>query len=452
VARIDIWSACVHDIASAAGALAAAKIASAVTQPPAPVPQLDSVAFEKLKAGDVVTTGHVVKEKTAAVKNRAKKPAVEKDGGFAAYQSMPAILANEVQFSRPHIRMSADGTKKTVAHRVQLATPVVASTTGFAVVYDAVIQPGMTMGSWLAAEASGWEQYVVRVLRFHWVSIQGTNVAGDINMIIDYNPLGETVESVEVASQFQDMVQGSVFVPHTLVARQKDLMSATGKRKWVRTAVDFVGDRKTYDCGRFTLASEGVTATPGDRLGKLWVDFVIDFYVPQAPSEMSVGFCRAAQFVLNANLNLPTSSTTNVTAWTSRTNNIGIEVDGSGLFTLPRGCYMVQLRSNYEVTVALNNQTVAFSTQLNGTAISNQYGVGAVAEAKALSPALGSTGQFGNDQWVLLDLGGPLFEAAATRQFTVQVVTPAFGGAGTAQLNGNVTIARTRISFLRIDE
>jgi len=413
------------------------------------------VEIEDLAPGEVKTSSAVQNQVLLHNKAKNKKSGPERpkrDQGDALFAAMPAVVANEVRFTRPHIEVSKDGCKKTVCHRVQLETPVVPTSTDFQVVFNTEIQPGLTMGDWLATESSGWEQYVMRQLRYHWVPIVGTTADGDINMILDYNPLGTPPSDSTAASENQDMVQGSIFVPHTLVARPKDLMNATGKRKWVRTALDFVGDRKTYDCGRIMLASEGCsTLTPGARLGKLWVDFVIDFYVPTTPNSQSVGFCRVAQFVLGDNQILPSAATTALVGWTERTNNVGVTVDASGVFELPQGCYKVDIGVELDTaTAATASGFNTWTLQSNGTAVSNEFG-GVATTSKSMTTLGSSNAKLQLTKHHVLDVGGQLFVDPVSRRFALQVITPTFTS-GTALALGNVALQLTSITIQRIDE
>jgi len=187
-----------------------------------------------------------------------------------------------------------------VAHRELLAS--VTGSTNFTINQQIAIQPGLSASfPWLSTQAIGYEQYRFRKLRFCYYTRTGSNVPGSCMLIVDYDAADAAPANEQVASAYRDSEEVAPWVPEFCLDADIKALHPDGNRKFIRTGTLAANlDVKTYDCGNFYVATVDGTAV---NWGKLWVEYEIEFFVPQLPalgsSQVSVA------------INGGTSSTTN---------------------------------------------------------------------------------------------------------------------------------------------
>jgi len=173
-------------------------------------------------------------------------------------------------------------------YRSNLPSPVCASefigpvmaTTDFSVT-KYVIQPGISdTFPYLAQEAKRWQQYRFRKLRFRFETQTMTGNSGVIILSPEYNPAEAAPTTERDACNTKDAIEGVVW-KELVCEIDVAAMFPMGGRKQVRTA-GISGDQNIYDCGNLNVCSKG-TPIPGE-VGKLWVDYECDFWVPQTRS------------------------------------------------------------------------------------------------------------------------------------------------------------------------
>lgn len=187
----------------------------------------------------------------------------------------PAALGRTITSMNPRTR-SNNGVV-TITHRELIEGSILGSA-AFAVAASFCLQPGdKKTFPWLSIQATQYEQYRFKKLQFHYVPIVGTSVAGDVMLLADYN-VQDMAPTKEVdALDHPRAKSGSLWDTHTFNCDISKL-HALGPRKFIRS-VAVAGDPKTYDCGNFHLCvnNSGV----GTAVGKLFVEYEVDFYVPQ---------------------------------------------------------------------------------------------------------------------------------------------------------------------------
>jgi hypothetical protein len=138
-------------------------------------------------------------------------------------------------------------------------------------------------------------------------------------------------------------------------------MHVIQQRKYLRTSAIPTGtDVKLYDVGNFFVATTGGANT--DSIGKLYVEYEVEFYIPQKTSTTSSGQSfayRQASQSLSTGVKLLASPTSIIAAGTAPT---------AGAFIFPAGNWQISYRANYNSTTGDINLFV--TPYVNGVASS----------------------------------------------------------------------------------
>jgi hypothetical protein len=205
----------------------------------------------------------------------------------------PVAVSNEQRFP-----LKAIGARR--SHRFtnsELVANVNGSTAFTAIRFP--VNPGLP-GSfpWLFQEAQRWEQYRFHNLVFRYITRTSTGTVGSIILSPDYN-VRDPPPLLEVqATDTQDAVEDSCW-KQICCRLDPSAMFPVGPRKFIRPG-NVAGDTNLYDAANFYMCSTGMINA--DAVGKLWVDYDIEFFVPQnsplestAPLALSVYGKTAAQ-------------------------------------------------------------------------------------------------------------------------------------------------------------
>jgi hypothetical protein len=217
------------------------------------------------------------KQVTPAQKpKKAKSSKKANKGSTVSRISIPSAVVSATRGSNPILKQGRDFIR--VEHREFLGT--ITASASFDITYWA-IQPGLIDSfPWLALIAVQWEMYRVVSMQFRYITRSATSSKGSIIMAPDYDVLDEQPAAESVITTYRDVVEGPVY-SDLLCKLDPRAMHSMGPKKFVRTYVPGGADLKTYDCGNFYLATVDCSDTPGDAIGKLWVEYVIEFFVPQ---------------------------------------------------------------------------------------------------------------------------------------------------------------------------
>lgn len=276
-----------------------------------------------------------------------------------------------------------------------------------------VVNPGIAATfPWLAPQAVQWEQYRVHACQFRFVTRTGTSTVGSVLLAPDYDALDTTPTTEAQVSSYQDAVEDACWRDQCCKLRV-DSMHPLGPRKYIRSAA--VGaDLKTYDVANLFLCTVEETGT--DAIGKLWVDYDIEFFVPQTGD--STGSSETTTFRTQvAAQSIATGVAEPVEFDTLVVDPLGIGSPVVGVFTPPAGAYDI------EAIVTLNDSAAeafegALSIRKNGS---------------ALSPAVGSDQANGGGSLVLAARGYVVCNGTDTFQVNVTGV----GAAGTLTVRAN---------------
>lgn len=154
------------------------------------------------------------------------------------------------------------------------------------------INPGLDKSfPWLSGEADKWEQYRFHSLRYRYVPRCATTTTGSVLMSPDYNVRDNPPQTELQAADTYGAVESSAWV-NTTCTLDIAAMFPFGPRKMIRQSL-VAGELNLYDAANFYMSTIGM-ANSNDLVGKLWVDYDVEFFIPQnspadnlAPSTMS---------------------------------------------------------------------------------------------------------------------------------------------------------------------
>lgn len=203
-----------------------------------------------------------------------------------------------------------------------------------------VINPGLSATfPWLSVLAAEWQQYRIHRLCFRYVTRTSTSSVGSVILSPDYNVVDSPPGSETIASNTQDAVEDVCWRSITCNL-DTSAMFPLGPRKQIRVG-NINGDYTTYDAGRMFVCVGGQTST--NDIGKLWVDYDIELFVPQSSGAQSVSSgTNSSFFRLSGNQSISTGVLTKVVFDTADVNTLSV-VNSSGVFTPPAGNYIVSV-------------------------------------------------------------------------------------------------------------
>lgn len=224
------------------------------------------------------------------------------------------------------------------------------------------INPGFALTfPWLSTQASGWEQYRFNKLNFEFVTRTATTTLGSVILSPDYDPLDPPPLTEAQATNSQDSVEDAPWKNIVAVLNPTSLCPK-GSRKLVRST-RVAGDPRSFDSGTFFLCTLEEIGT--SALGKLWVSYDIDLYVPQTAPTVAVGSATTFGNVA-ADQTLTTATPAEIT-WTPSVDALRVFTGATqAIFVPPAGAY------NFDVLIKATNsvnEAFAMTIQLVQAAI-----------------------------------------------------------------------------------
>ncbi len=209
----------------------------------------------------------------------------------------------------------------------------------FTVQSSIVLQPGLAASfPWLSTQAVGWEQYRFHSLCAEFISRAAETLNGTVILAPDYDVLDAPPASEAIATSYRDCEEDKLSRNFNCVLDPKS-MHPMGPRKFVRSGVVANSDLKTYDVGALHVCTVG--EADASQVGKLWLCYDVELFIPQLVAGASAPSVSAAAFFgLAANQALTTAVTSTLAFDTTVSNNLGI-VNATGVFTLPVGNWHV---------------------------------------------------------------------------------------------------------------
>jgi len=209
--------------------------------------------------------------------------AMKQKRGALQQKSVAAAYASGQVGKAPSINYGKDSCR--VVHR-ELVTSVTGST-AFTVQNSLALNPGISATfPWLATMAQAWEEYRFNKLKFCYYTRTGSNVPGSMMMAPDYDAADAAPINEQVASSYEDVAEDAPWKDIECNLPSKRL-NGNQAHKFIRTAALANNlDIKTYDSGNMHIITLDGTAVPW---GKLWVEYDVEFYIPQLNPSGSIG-------------------------------------------------------------------------------------------------------------------------------------------------------------------
>ncbi len=269
-------------------------------------------------------------------KPKGKGKGKRSPGTASATSFAAAAYASGQRIREPRVKAGQASTR--IQHRELIGN--IAGTTTFTVNQNLALNPGIAATfPWLSTQASGWEQYRFHRLDFEYVTRSPTSATGDVFLSPDYDVLDAPPSTEQEVSTYRDTTEDACWKDQCCKL-DPSAMFPIGPRKYVRDSSVATADLKTYDAGRLYVVTNGQANT--NSIGKLWVNYDVEFFVPQTTSSSGVPVNQTfAQFNLSANQSLSTGTEATLVFDEVVSNDLGI-TNSSGVFTLPRGNWRIQ--------------------------------------------------------------------------------------------------------------
>ncbi len=275
-----------------------------------------------------------------------------------------------------------------------------------------VCNPGMAATfPWLSGQAQQWEQYRFNKLRFRYLTRSATTTVGSVIMAPDYDPTDAAPSSELAVSTYQDCVEDAVWVQELTCDLNVDSMFPSGRRKYVRSGSVGQEDLKLYDAANFFLCTLEQIGT--NAIGKLWVEYDVDFFTPQTAVASSASTARyLSRYVDQSAQALATGVAEPLLFSDTVVDSLGVGPAVAGVFTPPTGAYRIEA------------QCVINDTLQNGARVDQLeiYKNGAALPAGEKSIAIVSVTDAGNNQRNLL-VCDAYISFSGSDTFQVQVVS-----------------------------
>ena len=213
-----------------------------------------------------------------------QKPVLRRQPTPRRQASVAAAYSTRSQGSAPKIQATRDSSR--IRHREFLGniTGSVAWTIGQTI----AVNPGLQSSfPWLSVSAQAWEQYKFHKLRYCYYTRTGTNIPGSVLMSPDYDAADAAPASEQIQSTYDDTVEDAPWKDICLVMKP-DLMAGPMKRHYIRNgALSANSDIKLYDVANVYIGTVDGTAV---SWGKLWVEYDVEFFIPQLPPNGGLAF------------------------------------------------------------------------------------------------------------------------------------------------------------------
>lgn len=299
------------------------------------------------------------KQKTKPQPGRSQRTVTNGLRGITE-NDIPIAHAYSSNFRSPDIKNSRSGTR--IVHKELVAT--ISGSVAYAVASSYVANPGLaTSFPWLSTQASSWEQYRFHRLEYEFVPSAAYTATGDVILAPDYDSVDGAPASEVVASSYRDGIQSDVKT-RCAIHLDPSAMHPIGPRKYVRTTAIAGVDLKTYDAGQLHFATVGQADTA--PVGRLWVHYDVELFVPQLSSPTTPVATTYSSFNRSSAQTFTTATPATLAFDEAVVNGLGI-TNSSGVFTLPAGAFaidgVVSVRDSsseaFALTVAIEKDSAA---------------------------------------------------------------------------------------------
>lgn len=168
------------------------------------------------------------------------------------------------------------------------------------------VNPGLPgTFTWLALIAPAFESYKFHYLRFVYETNIGSNTDGQAFIMPEYDVNDPPPIDADVVLGTAGHLAVPIWTKRAVchIDMKKGNRGSTGL--WKKTRVgDVSGDNQSYDYCNISVGCLGTSHTPGSIIGRVWVEYDVEFFTPQmsnteqvVASEMSE-VCTLTPFVL----------------------------------------------------------------------------------------------------------------------------------------------------------
>lgn len=273
-------------------------------------------------------------KRSQAVSQQAPKPSKSNSKKFGGEASAPVSMSSAQKTKAPQVAQTRGGVR--IRHRELIGT-VNGSVAFSATKY--VCNPGMAATfPWLAPQAAQWEQYRFHRLAFEFITRTSTATVGSVLLAPDYDPRDPSPSTEAQVSAYQDAVEDATWRDQRCELNVAS-MHSLGPRKFIRSAAIGLSDIKTYDVANLFMCTTEEANT--NAIGKLWVDYDVEFFVPQIGASSSSSSLDASLFSQVAAQTLASNVAEAVEFSTTVLDNLGFGAPAVGVFTPPAGNYRI---------------------------------------------------------------------------------------------------------------
>lgn len=273
----------------------------------------------------------------------------------------------------PKVNTNDGGRSARISNRELLAgTVTVTNTITYSQYY---LNPGLaTTFPWCAPTANKYEQYRIHRLEVVYVPSCGTSSAGDVYLCPEYNSVDREPTDEVTLSNYDGTVVGSVWKKLTMRLNNSAMM-APGDRKFIRDG-NRLGDWRIFDLGKLIVATvNGAVGTL--PCGKVYLDYDIEFFIPQTDSVNQVNPADAFYVTTGPASVVCNNNATTAIPWTIPRFDPLILYNfydsTNKTFMLPKGAYHVYLSLNINDSVA-EGLYIYSNIRVNGALISGTGG------------------------------------------------------------------------------
>lgn len=325
------------------------------------------------------------------------------------------LNANSIVKSGQIPGMHGDGQSTIIRHKEYITDVITSGVVGAFSSRVFPINPGLSLSfPWLAGIAQQYQEYSIKGMVYHYVSASGDAVASTITtlptvmMATQYRSTAPDFEDklTMLNAYFSSDAKASEDFCHPIECDPKENPFNV---QYVRGgAVPTGEDIKSYDLGKFTIATIGAQAA-NVLVGELWCTYEIELKKPYPTAQLDL-FNQVAHF------ELASASTANRFGSLSivKVNTIGVTFPTTNSLAFPIGTIGKYLVSAWWLSATANTQLTATVTNCTASALftstnTNQFGV---------SAAYTAGGPYYN---IILDISDP--NKAASFQFTGGTLT-----------------------------
>lgn len=199
----------------------------------------------------------------------------------------------------------------------------------------------------LSKEAAVWQHYRFTRLRFRYVTRSGTADPGSVIISPSYNPAEPAPADEKEASNTQDSIEDVTWSKLIVCDLKPSSMFSIANRKQVRY-FNIPGDYNVYDAANLYVCTKGQTGA--GLIGKLWVDYTVEFYVPQS-TPTNPEFREMSDFApiyLGVTPPNPVYTSLLTNPFFDGHNPLDVTLAAQNI-TFPRGVYLIMIDATFTV-------------------------------------------------------------------------------------------------------